>query len=259
MLITPAIAKAMLEKNVSNRRVRPGKVNQYAYEMANGLWKEDTYEFIKISTEGNLIDGQHRLAAIIKCGLAMSMPVAYNVPKDVYLVLDTGLNRNTGDIFKISGIKNSSSIPSVIKTSLKFTNQTLSRGAKDLTNSETVEIYEQNPDFWQTVFHLSSVWYNSFAKILPISVIGGFYSSTYFKNSIDAKKFMDQLCTGRDIQNETINLLRNTLMKDKMSSKKMSRDFIMILILKTWNAYRTQTNLKLLKWSPEFEKYPSAI
>jgi len=65
LTITPSIAKGYLENNQNNRRVKDTKVKLYAREMMAGRWKEGTAEFIKISKAGNVLDGQHRLLAII--------------------------------------------------------------------------------------------------------------------------------------------------------------------------------------------------
>ena len=259
-LINPAMAKEMLEKNVSNRNVRHLKVNQYANEMLSGRWKEDTFEFIKISKNGNLIDGQHRLLAIIKSNVGIWMQIAYDVPDDVYSVLDTGVNRNTGDVFKIEGIKYATANPAIIKLYDKVKNNKYGRvGSHELSNFEVLDIYHERPEFWQLVCNKSESWNDAFAKILPSSWIGGFYAHFLSINTFDAKEFMDQLCTGRNIKNETITLLRNTLIKDKLNVKKTPRDYVRIYIIKTWNAYRTGTSIKVLKFNPETDKYPIAI
>lgn len=259
-LVTPSMAKAILEKNISNRNVRQLKVNQYADEMNSGRWKEDTFEFIKISKSGNLIDGQHRLLAIIKANTSISMQIAYNVPDDVYSVLDTGINRNTGDVFKIEGIKNSCGLPSIIKFHDQIKNNLYSRNSKDyLTNFQTLEIYYKNPEFWQFVFQKSSAWYDSFAKILAVSLIGGYYAYFHSISPDDANNFFNELCTGRNISNETINLLRNTLLKDKMNMKRLPKENVRVYIVKSWNAYRSNVYLKVLKFNPETDNYPVAI
>ena len=59
-------AKHYLNLNRNNRPVTESKVNQYFTEIQNGKWKEDTGEAIKISKQGFIIDGQHRLLALSK-------------------------------------------------------------------------------------------------------------------------------------------------------------------------------------------------
>lgn len=63
-IITPETAKSWLLKNVHNRPLRDGLVTTYATDMANEQWQSNG-ESIKFSSEGELLDGQHRLAAVI--------------------------------------------------------------------------------------------------------------------------------------------------------------------------------------------------
>lgn len=257
-LITPSMAKALLEKNISNRKVRELKVKQYAEEMLSGNWKSDTFEFIKISKTGKLIDGQHRLMAIIKAGIELPMQVAYNVPDDVKSVLDTGINRSTSDVFRIDGIKNATSLPPIIKTYNRFKNEKNSRNSVNyLTNMESLDEYYSNPEFWQMVFKKSKQWYEKFAMVISHSLIGGFYAYTYSIDENEAELFFDQLCGNVIVTNNTINLLRNTLIKDRVSTKKLPKEVIHIYLIKTWNAFRLNKELKILKWNPESESYPT--
>lgn len=62
--ITPERAKQLLSTNKGNRNLSANKVLTYAKEMRAGNWKL-THQGIAISTDGNIIDGQHRLNAIL--------------------------------------------------------------------------------------------------------------------------------------------------------------------------------------------------
>ena len=47
-LVTPSMAEKYLQSNISNRRIKEKVVVQYANDMKNGRWKDDTAEAIKI-------------------------------------------------------------------------------------------------------------------------------------------------------------------------------------------------------------------
>lgn len=61
--ITPAMASEMLGHNEGNRNISQSKAQYYARLMREGSWKI-THQGIAISTDGNIIDGQHRLVAV---------------------------------------------------------------------------------------------------------------------------------------------------------------------------------------------------
>jgi hypothetical protein len=265
-LITPSLAKQLLEANINNRRVKQPVVLRYAQDMIAGRWKENTGETIKISKTGRLLDGQQRLMAIIKSNVPINFHVIYNLEEDVFDVLDTGSVRNATDVFHIEGIKNDNVIPSIITTYY-----VLSKGIIKQINGKSVskqyrptnhllkEMYYQRENFWQSVGNQTASWYQSFAKILPPSTIGGFYSFFYDINHEDAFQFMHQLCTGQDIKNKTIALLRTKLMQDKMDSKKISASLKQAYIIKTWNLFRKNEEAKMIKFNTAIEEYPVAI
>lgn len=72
--VTPAMASHWLETNRVNRAVRQGAVREYAIDMASGRWVF-THQGIAFDDAGELIDGQHRLLAIVQSGCTVRMVV----------------------------------------------------------------------------------------------------------------------------------------------------------------------------------------
>ena len=260
-LITPSIAAKYLEANISNRRVKMPVLIQYANDMLNGRWKEDTGETIKISKTGVVLDGQHRLMAILKSKCCIYLTVVTDLEDSVFDVLDTGSRRNSSDIFKVKGVKQENIIPSTIGIY-----NLLSSGRKfgaqkhyNATNAMLLEQYFEDEKFWQSVARQSSSWYKAFAKILPPSFIGGFYAYFLDLNHDQANSFMSQLLTGTGVTNNVVVLLRNKLMQDKMSTKKITTNLKFALIIKTWNYFIKNETPKILKYDGIQEEYPTAI
>ena len=73
--IGPDQPKAILATNLKNRDLSQSFVNRYASDMANGKWS-DGASMIRIDTNGNLQDGQHRLEAILQSGTTQEFGVA---------------------------------------------------------------------------------------------------------------------------------------------------------------------------------------
>lgn len=263
VLVTPALANQLLEANVNNRPVRKVTVLRYSKDMSEGKWKEDTFEAIKIAPSGLVLDGQHRLLAVIKSNTSVYMHIAYGVPENVFDVLDTGKVRNPSDIFYISGVPSSNTIPSMIQNynSLKDGSQSAKYHHNlKLSNSQLLEKYYEREDFWRATALKATNWYNAFAKILPPSKIGSMYAFFYDIDANDAHDFMAQLCTGLDIKNNSIALLRQVLMKDKMSHKNsLAPSTVNAYIIKTWNFYRKNATVKYIKYVPEQESFPKPL
>lgn len=95
-LVTPELARRFLEGNAVNRKLRQSWISQLVNVIKRGEWKV-THQGLAISPVGRLLDGQHRLNAIIKADKPVHMMVTYDVPESVYDVLDSGARRKTSD------------------------------------------------------------------------------------------------------------------------------------------------------------------
>lgn len=72
-VITPQKAQDILDNhNFDNRVLKQAVVRRYADEMRSGNWRE-THQGIAINEKGNLVDGQHRLHAIIRADMPIKM------------------------------------------------------------------------------------------------------------------------------------------------------------------------------------------
>lgn len=101
MTITPAMAKVLLGKNWSeNRDIRKSAIVEYASMMRRGEWMLSPQGLI-ISSEGVLLDGQHRLHAVIRAGVPVQFVVITVPSKEVFRVLDQGAKRNSADVFNV--------------------------------------------------------------------------------------------------------------------------------------------------------------
>lgn len=104
--VTPDMARAWLEKNMKrNRPVMKSTVHSYARQMRNGTWNL-THQGIAFDENGELIDGQHRLSAIMEANIPVQMNVTYDVkrtPGEVFTV-DMGRKRTYANVMAMSGI-----------------------------------------------------------------------------------------------------------------------------------------------------------
>jgi len=260
-LITPSIAKMYLERNTNNRNVSTPTLFRYANDMAAGRWRQDTGEGIKISKTGQILDGQHRLLAIIRANVIIKMLVITNIDDVVIDVLDTGKIRNASDVFYISGLKKGNMLPSIISTHNGLLTGRFKGSSKHLklTNQQLLKKYYERSDFYDMVAKKTMAWYLSFSKIIPPSFIGGFYSLFYDINPEKGLNFIDQLCTGSDIENNVILLLRNKLINDKMSLRKLPLRVKYAYTIKTWNFYILGKNRSILQFNENIEEFPTAI
>ena len=105
VLITPEYAAKLLQINVANRPLTKRIVDWYAYQMSIGQWTISG-QTISISDRGTLLDGQHRLAAIVKSGVSLWLTIAYNVPFESFIYYVNLKRRNAKDAMAVGNIPN---------------------------------------------------------------------------------------------------------------------------------------------------------
>lgn len=90
--VTPDQAEQWLESQAKNRKISLRRVGLYAAAMKRGDWMV-TNQGIAIDEFGALIDGQHRLRAIIEAQMSVELLVIRAAPNKSQLVLDQGAKR----------------------------------------------------------------------------------------------------------------------------------------------------------------------
>lgn len=117
--ITPEYAKRLLSNNYErNRNIRKSTVLQYARDMKNGNWVSDSRSNqiapICISKKGKLLDGQHRLSAIVEANIPIKMYVQTDLEEESYKHMDNGIKRTAADV--VTTGKNRATLASLLKS-----------------------------------------------------------------------------------------------------------------------------------------------
>ncbi|MFA4972409.1 MAG: hypothetical protein WC683_07330 [bacterium] len=96
--ITLDTAKRYLAASKGNRRINEFRVDTYVRDMLAGRWYIG--ETIKFDSNGVLLDGHHRLLAILKYGLPVRSLVTRNLPPESIRGIDLGQPRTHDQISK---------------------------------------------------------------------------------------------------------------------------------------------------------------
>jgi hypothetical protein len=262
-LIGKERAEYYLSLNRKNRPIKINRVQQYINEINNGSWKENTGESIKISNKGFLIDGQHRLTAISKTDKFINFLVVYDLEESIFDVLDSGRVRGATDVFALEGVKNYVGTSSIIRSYLSFKNgsyydSTATANIK-FTNASLLTEYKKNPLFYDNITLISKRYRESFNSVLEVKTIGALF--ILFGESSEQLRdiFFDEFLGSLNSNNKSILMLKNVLIKDKVSNKKLTPKVKIAYIIKTWNAYVLQKDIKCLKFDDKKDSFPVII
>lgn len=105
-LVTPEMASKWLGNTADfQRNISPIRVSSYLKAMRRGEWKITPSQSIAISQYGQIIDGQHRLKALVDYGQPLEMSIVFNCPIDSFDVIDQGYKRSVAQIASMRGEK----------------------------------------------------------------------------------------------------------------------------------------------------------
>jgi len=259
--ITPKLAIDYLQHNIVNRTLSASKVDQYVDDILNDNWLSNSGEGVSFDWNGNLINGQHRLNAIIKANKAVSMYVFTNCDPQSFKYIDTAKSRSAGDVLSIDGVKNSKHTAAIITSYYYLKNNYNAidgghRAELKLTNFKILDLYQKNEEFYNSTICYIMAACTKFNRITTTSLLGGVYCMFYEKDPKTAKMFVDELVGYIPKTHNSTILLAELLLKNKISAKKLPSSYLVAYFFKAWNAYRTKKDIKLLKHNPETDVFP---
>lgn len=248
--ITPEMAKAILkDRNPRNRAVRRRVVKQYAADMKNGKW-QITGDPIRFDREGNLIDGQHRLNAVIEADTAIQTVVIHNLERSTQDVIDTGAKRSAGNVLQMRGmVKNTNAVATVARVGISYERghmKTTKTYLLETTHSEVLDWVEQNYTGLLETFNMS----HKLSKYTrgSMGAIQYAFHHLYTINPKEAKKFLEDLVElrsgGKGDPRATLHRTLVTL--GQTGHYKAKPAFTVYAIFKAWNAVRENKQILVI-------------
>jgi hypothetical protein len=135
--VTPVEALKILQstekKGARNRALSTYRVTLFANQMKRGLWRL-THQGIALDKSGCIVDGQHRLSAIVEAGVPVKMPVTRGLDNGSIEVIDRGRTRTLGDVIHIKGQENGTRRAAIIRAMISFVND----DGRDLAENQRV-------------------------------------------------------------------------------------------------------------------------
>ena len=244
--ITPKRAKELLTGNEKNRRLTPGLVSFLAEEIRAGRWDANNGETIKLNGK-TLIDGQHRLHAVIAAGQPVKMAIMSGVSNDAFDTIDLGKRRSLGDTLQRQGYKYYNYLATAARCYVS-----LQRGA--WANShyfgirKGLEIIDKHPKLYSSIEFGCKGGQQRYRFCTKFVGSGIFAATHYRATQIDkttADYFFDHLLTGADLKGgDAILTLRDFFYSLKTEQLTLRTEGRLLMICKAWNCWRDDTPFK---------------
>jgi hypothetical protein len=255
--VTPEMAETWLSRNPNNRNLRGQVIASYARDMASGSWVLNG-ETVKISSSGHLLDGQHRLSAVVQASVTVPMIVVSNIPPEVMATVDAGAKRTYADALKLQGEENTSVLAAVTRRAVLW-----SGGYRTKTGSMTPTALEMNEFLaahrsLRTSAEVAVKIANR--TLLPASIIGLCHWLFSDIEPDDAGWFLARLADGDGLAAEDpIAALRNRIVKMRVGGGRVNETEALALVIMAWNARRageTRSKLQLPRGGLTSENFP---
>lgn len=153
VLLTPEMATDLLEHNKLNRPLRQHHVNRIVEQILSGKWRFNG-DTIKIADTGDVLDGQHRLWAVIEAKRPVETYVVRGIAAEAFSTIDTLRATRTGsDVLALAGAERYRSIASVaLQWLVRYQRNILERWrdpANRIENSDIEAAFRDNPNIMQ--------------------------------------------------------------------------------------------------------------
>lgn len=252
--INSKVAAKMLDANTHNRKLRKGRVISYAQQMQRGEWSPGGDSAIIIDRTGVILNGQHRLAAVILSETTQVFMVLTGVEPRAQDVMDRGLTRGLPDALTLRGERNVNNLAAVLRWTHRLSyiesigGRTAHYGVEEHrpTVPQMLNLLDEHPDIR-----------DSLKKSLPIMLhlhLRAATGAVHYRCSriagADCDEFFEKLHTGVDLTaNDPIMVFRNQLLGEVRETRRMSDFREAAMLIKTWNYWREGVEVGLIKWN----------
>jgi hypothetical protein len=245
--VDPTYAESLLANhNTHNRPLNPAAVNAYAHDMAAGKWNPSV-DAIALSPDGVILNGQHRLAAVVKSGATVRMLFGLNIPAAAQETMDAGRKRTFANTLSLRGEENYAGVAAV--TRLVWAWEKGER-LEPLRVTPTGAQLSETIDRYPAIRRSAAVGNGFRSSGLPVSPSALGLCHWLFSTVDDAssRHFFGRLVDGANLgADDPINVLRRTLINQRTAKTTMRPRIAIAFVIKAWNAHRDGRTLRFLR------------
>lgn len=252
--ITPAIAEKILETNTKNRPLGSLTVNRLADQMKNGGWNFDASP-IRIDDQGDLIDGQHRLWAVIQSDTTQEFLVVRGLDDSVMSTIDTGKSRRFSDVLSLHDrtADNLTVLAAIVGLVYRWEVKGARGGALRSAGQQQfipyplqLAFYDEHADRFKELAHrVGRLQSRGMAQSVIALALWLFEDI----DKDDAEFFFERLHDGQGLEvGNAIYTMRQWKLRARDMSPAAPTEVQLAYLIKAWNAYRDGEELKMMVW-----------
>ena len=239
-----------MEHNTANRPLSEKHAKKLAREMELGRWQPNG-DAIRFTKSGELIDGQHRLAAVILSGITITSLVVEDLENEVFSTIDANKPRSGADTLAHGGVPNASLISAALKVvDLVSSGRGDYIGSWQFTNADVQELFYAHPRI------IESANIARKQKICSPSIMAGLHYLFSLVDEDEADRFVSDVQSGSNLSDgDGVYHFRERIMQNIYMRRQLRSNYVAALAIKAWNARRTGRKVGMLKYL-DSEQFP---
>lgn len=248
--MTSTLAMDLLSKADPNRTVHERRVGAYARDMIAKAWEQNG-ETVKLAPDGKLMDGEHRLWAVVRACEAgiksVPMLIATNVPRSARKTVDTGKPRSYTDVLRIRGYSGKGrTIAGILRYIVLYRAGALQGAGKgniQVTHSEMDAVYTEKATI-QLVEYFAETWAS---RVRYGSATGFVWWRARQDDEEKADNWIEGVASGTEMKGSDPRFQLRERYLDAAVRPFPATEAI-ALAIKSWNLYYTGTTEPNLRW-----------
>jgi hypothetical protein len=233
MVVTPDKAQEWLRTVKEDRLLREKWAQTLSKDMKSGRWMV-TPQGIVLDEDGNVIDGQHRLRAVVIAGVPVEFWVTEGAPRETYQVLDGGRSRTLADRLTAIGTPHAPQLAALARRVYCWKTDQPMADRVPATHLELQEVIDTDP-----LIKKAAVFAHRWrGKPVPTTAAFGWWLFNQV-DSEDATWYMERLRDGHELDlGHPILTLRNRLYREHRPGEFVKQQVVAAWMITCWNKYR---------------------
>jgi hypothetical protein len=235
--LTPEMAAEFLKNNTHNRPVRPSHVKFLSRQMKAGEWVFNGATIV-FDKDGQVLDGQHRLLAIVDSGVTCLTWVIKGVDPDAFATIDTNITRTKGDVVTIAYPHERKNVCKAVASAARYRIMWPASSAIRPTNPEVLEFIWHNPLIW----HCGNFVRDRVGRAPLVSegAMVALYHMFVRQDEIMATDYISKLLTGEMLTHEDPEYLLRDFFAQQRGRVHLEMPVVpkMNMVIRGWNTLR---------------------
>jgi hypothetical protein len=236
--LTPAEAQRLLDRHNHSNRPLSAAWRKLVEKIVCGTWmlNGDTIVF---GSNGHLLNGQHRLAAIAAGDTPVPVFAVYNVDPAAFVTFDQGKRRNGADVLSILDYENCTTLTSALVWAQRHAEGQLhALGARSIPNEVIGDVAASYPELPASVRLVKGRWRKD--RLFPPGLLAFLHYELTRRNPEAAAEFFERVVDGVGVERDSHEFLLRRRLETDLSGRRATGEQVEIaaLAIKTWNNIR---------------------